>query len=62
MRGDEIMRECGLRPGPTVGKIKEDIEEAIIEGKIANDYEAAKGYFADIKDKYLAIAEEWEKL
>lgn len=62
VRGEEIMRLCGLKPGPTVGKIKEDIEEAILDGKIENTYQAASGYFLDIKDQYLKEAKDWEKV
>lgn len=62
LRGDEIMTLCNLKPGPTVGKIKTALEEAILEGIVPNDYEAVKAYFATIKDQYLAEAEVWEKL
>ena len=62
VRGDEIMRLCGLKPGPTVGKIKEAIEEAILDGKISNDYEPAMKYFLQIKDQYLTKAQIWEKI
>lgn len=62
LRGEEIMQLCSLRPGPTIGKIKEAIEEAILEGEIPNEYEAAKEYFEKIKDQYLGAASDWEKI
>jgi len=62
VRGEEIMKECGLKPGPTVGKIKTAIEDAILDGKIENEYEPARTYFEKIKDEYLSGAEEWERI
>ena len=61
VRGEEIMELCGLKPGPTIGRIKEALEEAILEGIIPNEYEATKEYFFKIKDEFLASAGEWEK-
>jgi hypothetical protein len=61
VRGEEIMKVCGLKPGPTVGKIKEEIERAILDGEIPNEYKPAKKHFEKIKDKYLEKAEKWEK-
>ena len=53
VRGDEIMKICNLKPSKKVGEIKEAIEEAILEGKIGNNYEDAYKYLIKIKDQYL---------
>jgi putative nucleotidyltransferase with HDIG domain len=50
VRGDEIMQVCGLTPGPLVGKLKSAIEDAILDGKIPNEQEAALAYLLEIKD------------
>jgi len=62
VRGEEIMKECDLKSGPTVGKIKKDIEEAILDGKIKNEYKSAKKYFDKIKGGYLKQVADWEKI
>lgn len=61
IRGDEIMKLCNLKPCPTVGKIKEEIERAILDGEVENEYDAAKAYFFQIKNLYLKDMSEWEK-
>ncbi|HKJ66683.1 MAG TPA: tRNA nucleotidyltransferase, partial [bacterium] len=53
VRGDEIMEICDIQPGPLVGKLKKEIEEAILDGVIPNEYEAARDYLFQIKDQYL---------
>jgi len=62
LRGEEIMELCGLKAGPTVGKIKKRIEDAILDGEIPNEYASAKVFFDRIKDEYVNMAGEWEKL
>ncbi len=54
VRGKEIMESCGLSEGKEVGKIKQAIEEAILNGDIENEYEAAKEYMFKIKDEILS--------
>ncbi len=53
VKGDEIMKICGLKPSKTVGIIKTAIEEAILEGEISNTYEDALKYLYKIKDTFL---------
>jgi len=60
VRGEEIMEMCNLKAGPTVGKIKKAIENAILDGVIPNEYDAAQKYFESIKDEYCSKAEDWE--
>jgi poly(A) polymerase len=38
--GEDVMRELKLPPGPEVGKIKERIEELVMEGELEPDREA----------------------
>ena len=53
VRGDVIMAETGLQPGPLVGKLKKMIEEAILDGVIPNEYEPALSYLRKIKKEVL---------
>jgi hypothetical protein len=50
--GDMIMQEFGLKPGREVGIIKTAIKDAILDGVIENNYDAA----------YLFMIREAEKL
>jgi len=53
VRGETIMEACQIPPGPVVGKLKKIIEEAILDGDIANDYDEAYQYLLKIKDDVL---------
>ena len=52
VRGKEIMELFNLEEGKKVGKLKKEIEEAILDGKIDNNYDDALNYLNQIKDKY----------
>ena len=54
--GFKIMEVCKIPPGPVVGKLKAQIEEAILDGKIPNDYQEALAYLHEIKDLFMGKA------
>lgn len=45
--GDLIMKVFELPPGPLVGVIKDEIREAILDGNIENNYEAAYSFMLE---------------
>lgn len=51
VKGEEIMSTYGLEPRREVGLIKEAIKEAILDGIIPNDHEAAYAFMVDFARK-----------
>jgi len=56
--GAEIMKVLELPPSPAVGVIKSAIREAILDGKIPNEHDAAYNYMIEVKDELLATLDE----
>jgi poly(A) polymerase len=56
--GGEIMHVLGIPPSPAIGVIKNAIREAILDGKIPNEHDAAYAYMIEIKDELLAGLDE----
>lgn len=48
VKGDEIMQLLHLEPCSTVGELKAAIKDAILDGVIPNEYEAAKTYLMQL--------------
>jgi len=53
VRGKEIMELCNIKPSRLVGHIKNEIEEAILEGIIPNEHSPAMQYFLENKDEWI---------
>ena len=50
--GAVIMDTFGLKPSPVIGSIKEELKEAVLEGKVKNEYEPCFRYMLAIAHKY----------
>lgn len=51
--GEDIMQRLNLKEGPLIGQIKDRVKEAIFEGKIPNNREAALEYLQQIASNYM---------
>jgi dihydrofolate reductase/tRNA nucleotidyltransferase/poly(A) polymerase len=49
--GAEIMEIFGLAPGPEVGRLKSSVKDAILDGVIPNEYDAAYRYLVKKAEK-----------
>jgi poly(A) polymerase len=56
IRGEEIMAVCGIGPSRLVGDLKDAIEEAILDGRIPNEHDAALAFLLSIKGEILKKA------
>jgi putative nucleotidyltransferase with HDIG domain len=53
LRGEEIMQVCGLTEGPMVGILKDMITDAILDGTIPNEHDAAMQYLLSMKNSIM---------
>ncbi len=53
LNGNEIIEALNIEPGPAVGNIKEAVKEAVLEGEIPNEHDAAFDYMMKVKDRYI---------
>ncbi len=53
LRGEEIMEICSIPPSKLVGVLKDHITDAILDGIIPNDHDAAREHLLRIKDEVM---------
>lgn len=51
--GEEVMEAYDVKPGPIIGKVKDAIREAILNGDIPNEHDAAYQYMLNLKNELL---------
>jgi len=50
--GEDIMEVFQVKPGPVVGKVKDRIKDAILDGEISNNRDEAYRYLLELKEEY----------
>jgi len=53
LSGEEIMKALDIEPSRTVGDVKDAVKEAILNGDIPNDHDAAFNYMMEHKNDFL---------
>ncbi len=53
LSGEEIMSALGIKPSKTVGDVKDAVKEAILNGDIPNEHDAAFKYMMDRKEEFI---------
>lgn len=53
LSGEEIMEALNIEPSKTIGDIKDAVKEAILNGDIPNDHDAAYEYMMENKERFL---------
>ena len=49
VNGGKLMKELGFKPGPDLGRTLKAIENAIVDGKLANDEESIMAFVQAMK-------------
>ena len=50
VNGGMLMQEMGFKPGPDLGRVLKAIENALVDGQLANEKEAILAYVADLAE------------